>query len=435
MKHHYVKRHKTKHFNRVLSFVLIFILTAAAVLALAPPAPARAADFALTITGEGVEREVSFTLDQLKTMAGSVSQNAYSAWNTWPAKSVYYARGVELEKLLERAGLKSDATTINVSEAAPKGGGTGYNMTFLLDDLLTTRYTYEGGKAAVPAILAFKLSDKSFDAMDDTDLRLVYGQLAEYEQTSQGFVKAVSVITVTREPARKLAKPEVSAEKLPDGRYSVTMTSDNINAKIYYTVDGSEPSVGGKMYNISAPNWQPQLNAPITVNGDTRIKAITVAYGYADSDVVSFVADPASLAPPAPPTPAPAPGLIAAPATPVGAGDGIKVIIDGKAMTFEVPPRIVNDRILVPLRAIFEEMGADVEYDDETRTVTATKGDTVVVLTIGDASPTVNGVVVTIDQPGIVVDNRTLAPLRFVAEAFGGTVEWVDATKTATITK
>ena len=111
----------------------------------------------------------------------------------------------------------------------------------------------------------------------------------------------------------------------------------------------------------------------------------------------------------------------------------VTVIIDGKTLAFDVPPQIINDRTMVPLRAIFEEMGAAIVWDDATRTVTATKDGTVVKLTIGDVAPTVNGVVVALDQPGIIVDGRTLAPLRFVAEAFGGTVEWDGTTRTATI--
>ncbi|MCL2059658.1 MAG: 5'-methylthioadenosine/adenosylhomocysteine nucleosidase [Oscillospiraceae bacterium] len=116
------------------------------------------------------------------------------------------------------------------------------------------------------------------------------------------------------------------------------------------------------------------------------------------------------------------------------AADNVTVTLDGKTLEFEVPPQMVNSRVLVPLRAIFEEVGADVDWDPDTETVTATKGGTVVVLTIGDNQPTVNGVVVTIDQPGILVDGRTLAPLRFVGEAFGGTVDWIDAEFVAVIT-
>jgi len=112
----------------------------------------------------------------------------------------------------------------------------------------------------------------------------------------------------------------------------------------------------------------------------------------------------------------------------------ISVVLDGRQLTFDVPPQSTNDRIVLPLRAIFEAMGASVVWDGGAQTATATKGDTVVVMTIGCTSPTVNGRVVTIDQPGIVINGRLLAPLRFVAEAFGGTVDWNGATQTAIIT-
>ena len=119
------------------------------------------------------------------------------------------------------------------------------------------------------------------------------------------------------------------------------------------------------------------------------------------------------------------PGLAAAPT--------YRIFIDGREIAFDVAPQNYNGRILVPLRAIFEEMGAIVNWNDEARTVTATKGDTVVVLTIGDVSPKVNGKVVPIDQPGVIVNGRTLAPLRFVGEAFGGTVVWDGDTSTVWI--
>ena len=118
---------------------------------------------------------------------------------------------------------------------------------------------------------------------------------------------------------------------------------------------------------------------------------------------------------------------------PASADDPISVYLDGVQLTFDVPPQLMNDRTMVPLRAVFEAMGAHVDWDGDTETVTGTKGDTVVVLTIGDTSPTINGQVVTIDQPGVIVNDRTLAPLRFVGEAFGGTVDWDGDTQTVTI--
>jgi hypothetical protein len=120
--------------------------------------------------------------------------------------------------------------------------------------------------------------------------------------------------------------------------------------------------------------------------------------------------------------------------TTFASSSGVTVILDGNRLLFDVQPQIINSRTMVPLRVVFEAMGAEIAWDGGTQTATATKGDTVVVLKIGDTSPTINGRVVTIDQPGIIVDGRTLAPLRFVAEAFGGNVAWDSGTQTASIT-
>ena len=111
----------------------------------------------------------------------------------------------------------------------------------------------------------------------------------------------------------------------------------------------------------------------------------------------------------------------------------VRVILDGEALRFDVPILMANDGLLVPLRAIFEAMGAEVVYDGSTQTVIATKGDTVVVLIIGDESPTINGQIVPIDQPGFITDGRTMAPLRFVAEAFGGSAVYDPISQIAAI--
>ncbi len=110
------------------------------------------------------------------------------------------------------------------------------------------------------------------------------------------------------------------------------------------------------------------------------------------------------------------------------------VTLNGQQLSFDVPPTIDNGRTLVPLRAIFEAMGATVTWDQDTRTATAIKGDTTVVLQIGSTSPTINGQVKHLDVPAKIVNGRTLAPLRFVGEAFGGIVGWNQASQIASIT-
>ena len=106
------------------------------------------------------------------------------------------------------------------------------------------------------------------------------------------------------------------------------------------------------------------------------------------------------------------------------ASDEIKVAIDDEYVKFDVPPQSINNRTMVPLRAIFEALGADVEWNNSTRTVTATRDDVVVKATIGKNVIYVDGKEKTMDVAPIAISGRTLVPARFVAEAFGCAVDW-----------
>ena len=111
----------------------------------------------------------------------------------------------------------------------------------------------------------------------------------------------------------------------------------------------------------------------------------------------------------------------------------ISVYYDGVEISFDVKPQIINSRTMVPLRAIFEALGASVEWDDTTKTVTSKRNDTTVELTIGQNYLKKNGEQVALDVPAQVVDSRTLVPVRAIAEAFGVDVYWRDEVKTVTI--
>ncbi len=105
-------------------------------------------------------------------------------------------------------------------------------------------------------------------------------------------------------------------------------------------------------------------------------------------------------------------------------GHNVSVMLFGKALAFDQPPLIQNDRTLVPFRKIFEEMGAEVFWDDATKTVTAEKGDIKITLTIGQQTMYKNGEAVLLDAAAVIVNSRTLVPLRAVSEAFGCKVDW-----------
>jgi ankyrin repeat protein len=101
------------------------------------------------------------------------------------------------------------------------------------------------------------------------------------------------------------------------------------------------------------------------------------------------------------------------------------VFIDDKLINFPygVSPIVENDRTLVPFRNIFEAMGADVQWDKDSQTVTAKKDDITISLTIGGLAYK-NGEPITLDVPAKIINNRTMVPLRFVGEAFGAIVDW-----------
>ena len=123
---------------------------------------------------------------------------------------------------------------------------------------------------------------------------------------------------------------------------------------------------------------------------------------------------------------------------PSSAAGEISVYLDGNRLSFDQPPVAMNGRVLVPVRAIFEALGAQVEWHQDTQTVTAQKGDTLVVMVLGNSrfARDVNGVqeYFQLDQPPIGLNGRTLVPVRAVSEAFDCDVQWDGAAQQVTIT-
>ena len=111
----------------------------------------------------------------------------------------------------------------------------------------------------------------------------------------------------------------------------------------------------------------------------------------------------------------------------------IKVVLDGKAMEFDPAPISENGRTLVPMRAVFEAMGASVDWDADSNTVIAVRDDTAIQMQIGSPLAYINDEAYTLDVPGKVVRDRTMVPLRFIGEAFDCDVQWEGETRTVII--
>lgn len=121
------------------------------------------------------------------------------------------------------------------------------------------------------------------------------------------------------------------------------------------------------------------------------------------------------------------------------AADDISVIINGSKTDFDVPPQIIEDRTLVPMRKIFETLGAKVNWIGESNTIIAAKDENVIVMNIGSKTFSVTNVItaetknIGLDVPPQVINDRTLVPIRAVSEALDKNVDWDNNTKTVTI--
>ena len=93
----------------------------------------------------------------------------------------------------------------------------------------------------------------------------------------------------------------------------------------------------------------------------------------------------------------------------------VYVKFDGNILGFETPPVIEDGSTLVPMRFLFEQMGADVEWNQETQTATATLNNTAVTFAIDDTEAEVNNTPATMDVPARLINGKTMVPLRFLS--------------------
>lgn len=108
-----------------------------------------------------------------------------------------------------------------------------------------------------------------------------------------------------------------------------------------------------------------------------------------------------------------------------GSDGAVTVEINGEALELEREPIMENDRVLVPMRAIFEALGAEVSWDNETNTASAVRGDVSVSITIDRGVMLKNGAEISLDAPARLIDDGyTYVPIRAISEAFGAEVVW-----------
>jgi uncharacterized protein YjdB len=286
------------------------------------PGTASAAGNPVSIKLDG-ELKKTFSWEELEDMKGSeawVGPRVYSTINTWPTKKWYAVEGVKLMSLIESAEVFEDTEiSFDDIQVIKVKAIDGYVMTFTKKELFDDpRYYYPGLKAnheyfgeipgdpynpepeQVEAIIALKSVENSdnFNYMSPLNCPLfVLGQRWVTEQTNHTFVKTVGEIDLLTTPPQKWIAPTATPGPgaVPVGTEVVLTNQFNDADKIYYTTDGTDPTLRSPIYNWIASRWwgsrekeKDTINKPIVLTEDTTIKAITIGFGYENSEIVTF---------------------------------------------------------------------------------------------------------------------------------------------------
>ncbi|MGI6361588.1 MAG: stalk domain-containing protein [Bacillota bacterium] len=126
--------------------------------------------------------------------------------------------------------------------------------------------------------------------------------------------------------------------------------------------------------------------------------------------------------------------IMAVTIVPALATQEVKVVVNGTTLQPDVAPVLEQGRVLVPVRAVAENLGCCVNYQGSTKKVTLSKGSDIILLYLNKTNTTVNGKSITLDVPAKVIKGRTLVPIRFVGESLKTNVNWNNKTKTVMIT-
>jgi len=216
--------------------------------------------------------------------------HAYSTINNWPTALFYAADGYSIEGILRAAGVYDIAQTITFR--APDG----YEASLTREQLLSPQFFYpnvsenENDAAPVKPIIAYRWRERTENLSEiyENKPTLIFGQRNPFEHTNPAFVVNVAEIIIDERPCDiwqeastfPLQGAIASGEtvKLQHPSYGLV--------KLFYTLDGSEPTVFSTMYNPST--YQPELNVPIPITERTVIKVLVTGYGKLDSEIAEF---------------------------------------------------------------------------------------------------------------------------------------------------
>jgi len=216
--------------------------------------------------------------------------HVYSTINNWPTALFYAADGYSIEGILRAAGVYDIAQTITFR--APDG----YEASLTREQLLSPQFFYPNvsgnadGAVPVLPIIAYRWRERTDDLSEiyENKPTLIFGQRNPFEHTNPAFVVNVAEIIVDEAPCD--IWQEASTFPLPGAiaaGETVKLQHPGFGmVKLFYTLDGSEPTVFSTMYNPST--YQPELNVPIPITERTVIRVLVTGYGKLDSEIAGF---------------------------------------------------------------------------------------------------------------------------------------------------
>ncbi len=276
--------------------------------------PGIAGAYQIEVSGDGVNSPTTLYQVDLETM--DQEEQIFSTNNTWPTKKWYVGEGPTLMDILDAAGgLTQDATLIKFTAT------DNFNITLTKEELLdATRYYYPGLKEnhpyygeiagstddaeeVVPIIALQSANSDDFEDMTASQApHLLFGQRYVTEQTNNLFAKWINKIEVFTTTPQTWADPtaSISSGTIITSGTEVTLSATYNDAdKVYYTTDGSTPSIASDMYNWIAYRWWTsrsdvldEINHPIEITGTVgqskTIKALVIGPGKYDSSIATF---------------------------------------------------------------------------------------------------------------------------------------------------
>ncbi len=254
--------------------------------ALASSADTFDADTVLSITGDGMSSPLYLSMSDLKGVTGAYTEQVFSSVNNYPTRKFIAAKGIDLAFFLEQGGISSNARSIRVEAS------DGYSAVFTREQLLGPRYYYPGlldgstdNPVEVKPMLAWAFTEgQDLSQVREGDLRLVIGQIGLNDVNTAAAVQMVSKITVSAVDNGSWSVPEAAFDS-----DRITLQHEYMDkVKLYYTLDGTEPTPHSQVYNPSTSYFQPDLIKPILVSGPGTLMVKVIGYGKNDSEVFAY---------------------------------------------------------------------------------------------------------------------------------------------------